>query len=136
MRIKCARVSLLDINIDGFSSAKLFLHRRCMTAFRYENPRKFILPVKIIVGLGPICTSRQNRNCPWQNPRTNFVVAIFVSSVASALTWLKSSNCVVGWQLACLKNCSSQSVSLEHVDSQTCHREGNITAPHRIRLFI
>ena len=30
--IKCARVSLLDINIDGFSSAKRFLHRRCMTA--------------------------------------------------------------------------------------------------------
>ena len=49
--IKCARVSLLDINIDGFSSAKLFLHRRCMTAFRYEIPRNFILPVKIIVGL-------------------------------------------------------------------------------------
>ena len=25
--IKCARVSLLDINIDGFSSAKLFLNK-------------------------------------------------------------------------------------------------------------
>ena len=44
--IKCACVSLLDINIDGFTSSKLFLHRRCMTAFRYEIPRKFILPVK------------------------------------------------------------------------------------------
>ena len=81
------------------------------------------LGVGLILELGPIRTSRQNRNCPWQNPRTNFVVTIFVSSVASALTWLKSSNCVVGWQLACLKNCSSQSVSLQHVDSQTGHRE-------------
>ena len=74
--------------------------------------------------LGPIRTSRQNRNCPWQNPRTNFVVTIFVMSVASALTWSKSSNCVVGWQLACLKNCFSQSVSLQHVNSQTGHHEG------------
>ena len=86
--------------------------------------------------LGPIRTSRQNRNCPWQNPRTNFVVTIFISSVASTLTWLKSSNCVVGWQLACLKNCSSQSVSLQHVDSQTGHHQGDITAAYRIRLFI
>ena len=50
--IKCARVSLLDINIDGFTSAKLFLHQRCMTAFRYEIPRKFILPVKIFFFCG------------------------------------------------------------------------------------
>ena len=56
--IKCARVSLLDINIDGFTSAKLFLHRRCMTAFRYEIPRKFILPVKIIAGLVFFCGFR------------------------------------------------------------------------------
>lgn len=56
--------------------------------------------------LGLIRTSRQNHNCPRQNPRTNFVVTIFVSSVASALTWLRSSNCDVGGQLACLKNCS------------------------------
>ena len=78
-----------------------------------------------VVGLGPIRTSRQNRNCPWKNPRTNFVATIFVSSVASALTWFKSSNCVVGLQLACLKNLLySQSVSLQHEDSQIGHREG------------
>ena len=59
------------------------------------------------------------------NLRTNFVATIFVSSVASALTWFKSSNCVVGLQLACLKNLLySQSVSLQHEDSQIGHREG------------
>ena len=90
------------------------------------------------INLGPIRTSGQNRSCPWQNPRTNFVLTVFVSSVASALAWLKSSNCVVEWQLACLKNCSSQSVSLQHayVNGKTGHREGDITAAHGIRLFI
>ena len=40
---------------------------------------------------------------------------------------IKPSNCVVGWLPACLKNCSilnSQSVSLQHVDSQTGHHKG------------
>ena len=40
---------------------------------------------------------------------------------------IKPSNCVVGWWLACLKNFSilnSQSVSLQHVDSQTGHHKG------------
>ena len=42
------------------------------------------------------------------------MLTIFVSPVASALTKLKSSHCVnavVGWQLACLINCSILRVS-------------------------
>ena len=85
------------------------------------------------VRLGSIRTSWQNHNCPWQNPRTNFVVTIFVASVASALTWFESSNCVVGRQQACLKNsalfCNMWIAKLVIV-------RGDVTAPHRIRFII
>ena len=61
----------------------------------------------------PIRTSKKNRNCPWQKPSKKFCSENF-SSVASALTWVKSSNCVntvVEWQLASLKNYSILNVS-------------------------
>ena len=86
---------------------------------------------------GPISTSRQNRICPWQNPRTNFVVTIFVSSVASTLTWLKSSNCAVRWQLACLKNCSIlKAFPCNMWIAKLVIVRGDVTAPQRIRLFV
>ena len=88
-----------------------------------------------VLGLGAKLGSiHPSKICPWQNPGTNFVVTIFVSSFASAVTWLKSNcvNTVVECQQACLKNCSTVSKCLpakkiKHMDSQTGHRKGERT---------
>ena len=64
--------------------------RKDLWHYLYQTSRGIHTELKTGVfirgGKGPIRTRRQNHNCPWQNPRTNFVMKIFVSSVASALT--------------------------------------------------
>ena len=111
--------------VDGFS---ILLQRYVTKGNDAKNPAIFSFCL-----LGSIRTSRQNHNCPWQNPRTNFVVTIFVSSVASALTWFESSNCVIGRQQACSKNsalfCNMWMAKLVIV-------RGDVTVPHRIRFII
>ena len=80
-------------------------------------------PLKVI--LGPIRTSRQNRNCPWQNPRTNFVVTIFSLVCCIRIDMVKVFKlCRRMATDVSEKLLYSQSVSLQHVDSKTGHREG------------